>query len=68
MSVKSVSFVLNKALKMNGVEQTIVLKPLTFNIMETSDTSQNTSIGSEDTTNNDTEKATENNENKNLDE
>ena len=53
---------------MNGVEQTIVLKPLTFNIMETSDTSQNTSIGSEDTTNNDTEKATENNENKNLDE
>lgn len=57
---------LNKALKMNGVEQTIIMKPLTFNIMEVNDTSTQTEEVT-NTENNDTEKATTSNENKNLD-
>lgn len=59
---------LNKALRMNGVEQEIILKPLTFNIMDAADTSGDVSTGSENTTDDNTERATEENNNKNLDE
>ena len=57
---------LNKALKMNGLTQEIILKPLTFNIMEVNDTNTMT----EEVTNtedNDTERATTENGGENLD-
>ena len=59
---------LNKALKMNGVDTQIVLKPLSFNIVETRDTSGSNSDTVDNTSNNDTERATSDNKNKNLDE
>jgi len=59
---------LNKALKMNGIDTTIVLKPLTFNVVETRDTNENITETVEDATGNDTEKATTENNGNNLDE
>jgi hypothetical protein len=59
---------LNKALKMNGIDTTIVLKPLTFNVVETRDTNENITETVEDATGNDTEKATTENNANNLDE
>lgn len=59
---------LNKALKMNGIDTTIVLKPLTFNVVETRDTNENITDTVEDATGNDTEKATTENNANNLDE
>ena len=58
---------INKALAMNGVDTEIILKPLQFNITETEDTS-NTSNENVKDTQEDTEKATEKNNNNNLDE
>ena len=55
----------NRALAMNGVETKIILKPLTFNILESQDTSSNNTII--DDKNEDTEKATSENNNNNLD-
>ena len=55
----------NRALAMNGVETKIVLKPLQFNITETTDTSSNNTVI--DDKNEDTEKATSENNNQNLD-
>lgn len=55
----------NRALAMNGVETKIVLKPLQFNITETTDTSSNNTVI--DDKNEDTEKATSENKNNNLD-
>ena len=55
----------NRALAMNGVETKIVLKPLQFNITETTDTSSNNTVI--DDKNEDTEKATSENNNNNLD-
>ena len=56
---------LNKALAMNGVDTQLILKPLQFNIANTSDTSTNNTqvIDTEE----DTEKATTENNNNNLD-
>lgn len=51
---------LNRALLMNGVETQFILKPLTFNIVTTSDTSGQTSGGTA-STENDAEQGTENN-------
>lgn len=56
---------INRALAMNGVDTKIVLKPLQFNITETTDTSSNNTVI--DDKNEDTEKATSENKNKNLD-
>ena len=56
---------INRALAMNGVETKIVLKPLQFNITETTDTSSNNTVI--DDKNEDTEKATSENNNQNLD-
>lgn len=58
---------LNKALKMNGVDTQIVLKPLVLNLVKTEDRVTNTERV-EETTTNDTERATSDNKNKNLDE
>ena len=55
----------NRALLMNGVDTKIVLKPLQFNIVETTDTSSNNTVI--DDKNEDTEKATSENNNNNLD-
>ena len=55
----------NRALAMNGVDTKIVLKPLTFNILESQDTSSNNTVI--DDKNKDTEKATSENNNNNLD-
>ena len=58
---------INKALAMNGVGTKIILKPLQFNITETTDTTMyNNPIV--DDVNEDTRQATEDNKNKNLDE
>ena len=58
---------INKALAMNGVDTKIILKPLQFNITETTDTTMyNNPIV--DDVNEDTRQATEDNKNKNLDE
>ena len=54
---------INKALAMNGVETTLVLKPLQFNIAETTDTSRETIVVDKEE---DTEKATDENNNDNL--
>ena len=56
---------LNKALAMNGVDTQLILKPLQFNIANTTDTSSNVSpvVDKEE----DTEKATSENNNNNLD-
>ena len=56
---------LNKALAMNGVDTQLILKPLQFNIANTTDTSANVSpvVDKEE----DTEKATSENNNNNLD-
>lgn len=59
---------LNKAFKMNGIDTTIVLKPLTFNVVETKDTNENITETVEDATSNNTEKATTENNANNLDE
>lgn len=59
---------LNKALKMNGIDTTIVLKPLSFNVVETRDTNENITETVEDATSDNTERATTENKNKNLDE
>lgn len=56
---------INRALAMNGVDTKIVLKPLQFNITETTDTSSNNTVI--DDKNEDTEKATSENNNQNLD-
>jgi len=56
---------INRALLMNGVETKIILKPLQFNIVETTDTSSNSTLI--DDKNEDTEKATSENNNNNLD-
>ena len=56
---------INRALAMNGVDTKIVLKPLQFNITETTDTSSNNTVI--DDKNEDTEKATSENNNNNLD-
>lgn len=56
---------INRALLMNGVETKIILKPLQFNIAETTDTSSNSTLI--DDKNEDTEKATSENKNQNLD-
>ena len=56
---------INRALAMNGVDTKIVLKPLTFNILESQDTSSNNTVI--DDKNEDTEKATSENNNNNLD-
>ena len=55
----------NRALAMNGVETKVVLKPLQFNIANTTDTSSNNTVI--DDKNEDTEKATSENNNNNLD-
>ena len=55
----------NRALAMNGVDTKIVLKPLQFNIANTTDTSSNNTVI--DDKNKDTEKATSENNNNNLD-
>ena len=55
----------NRALLMNGVDTKVVLKPLQFNIAQTTDTSSNNTII--DDKNEDTEKATSENNNNNLD-
>lgn len=56
---------INRALLMNGVDTKVVLKPLQFNISETTDTSSNNTVI--DDKNEDTEKATSENNNNNLD-
>ena len=55
----------NRALAMNGVDTKVVLKPLQFNIANTTDTSSNNTVI--DDKNEDTEKATSENNNNNLD-
>ena len=55
----------NRALLMNGVDTKVVLKPLQFNIAQTTDTSSNNTVI--DDKNEDTEKATSENNNNNLD-
>lgn len=55
----------NRALAMNGVDTKVVLKPLQFNIANTTDTSSNKTVI--DDKNKDTEKATSENNNNNLD-
>lgn len=55
----------NRALAMNGVDTKVVLKPLQFNIANTTDTSSNKTVI--DDKNEDTEKATSENNNNNLD-
>ena len=55
----------NRALAMNGVNTKVVLKPLQFNIANTTDTSSNNTVI--DDKNKDTEKATSENNNNNLD-
>lgn len=55
---------INKALAMNGVDTQLILKPLQFNIVNTTDTSTNTNVVD---TEEDTEKATSENNNNNLD-
>ena len=57
---------INRALAMNGVETKLILKPLQFNIVDTQDTSSNNSLV--DDKNEDTEQATSDNKNMNLDE
>lgn len=57
---------LNKCLAMNGIDTEIVLKPLSFNITSTVDTSDN-SAKVTDQTQNDTERATDENNNSKLD-
>ena len=56
---------INRALLMNGVDTKVVLKPLQFNIAQTTDTSSNNTVI--DDKNEDTEKATSENNNNNLD-
>ena len=56
---------INRALAMNGVDTQLILKPLQFNIVETTDTSSNNTVI--DDKNEDTEKATSENNNNNLD-
>ena len=56
---------INRALAMNGVDTQLILKPLQFNIVETTDTSSNNTVI--DDKNEDTEKATSENNNTNLD-
>lgn len=55
---------INKALAMNGVETQLILKPLQFNIAQTTDTSNTMEVVDTDE---DTEKATSENNNRNLD-
>lgn len=59
---------LNKALQMNGIDTKIVLKPLSFNIVSTADTTGNNTENVDDATQNDTERATTENNNSKLDE
>jgi len=59
---------LNKVLKMNGIDTQIIMKPLDFNIMETTDTNGTQDEEVRDTRNDSTERATTENKNKNLDE
>lgn len=58
---------LNKALKMNGIDTQIVLKPLVFNIMDVSREGTTEVVDVENTVTNDTEKATTENNSNNLD-
>lgn len=58
---------LNKCLAMNGIDTEIVMKPLKFNIAETTDNSDNGANVTDQTQNN-TERATDENNNSNLDE
>ena len=55
---------INKALAMNGVDTQLILKPLQFNIAQTTDTSNTMEVVDTDE---DTEKATSENNNTNLD-
>lgn len=55
---------INKALAMNGVDTQLILKPLQFNIAQTTDTSNTMEVVDTDE---DTEKATSENNNRNLD-
>lgn len=55
---------INKALAMNGVDTQLILKPLQFNIVDTTDTSNTMEVVDTDE---DTEKATSENNNRNLD-
>lgn len=57
----------NKALQMNGVDTQIILKPLTFNVVNVVEKEENINENVEDQTDNDTEKATTQNNNQNLD-
>ena len=57
----------NKALKMNGLNTQIILKPLTFNVVNVVEKEENINENVEDQTDNDTEKATTENNNQNLD-
>lgn len=58
---------INKALAMNGVDTKIILKPLQFNISDTTDTTTHNNPIVDDT-NEDTRQATSDNNNKDLDE
>ena len=63
MARKNVVKTINNALKMNGIETQIVLKPLKFNIVTTADTSTNTTTAETEHTDEQSEKATSNNNN-----
>lgn len=57
----------NKAMKMNGVDTQIIMKPLEFNLVTTSDTTGTQVDDVDNTEQNDTEKATTENNSNNLD-